>query len=62
MKEFLVKNKDIITTVCGAVPAAATTGYQAYEMTMGVGGNGVTIILSVVMALVSWFTGKTPQK
>lgn len=58
MKKFLVDNKDIITTVAGAIPAAATAGYQTYEMTQGQGGNGVTIILAVVMAIVSWFTGK----
>jgi len=58
MKEFLVEKKDIITTVAGAIPAVATAGYQAYEMTQGQSGNGTGIVLAMVMALVAWFTGK----
>lgn len=58
MKDFLVEKKDIITTVLGAVPAVATAGYEAYGMTQGQKGNGTAIILAMVMALVSWFTGK----
>lgn len=62
MKNWLVNNKDIITTVAGAIPAAATAGYQTYEMVQGQSGNGTTIILAVVMAMISWFTGKKPAQ
>jgi len=58
MKDFLIKNKDGITTALGAVPAVVTAGYSSYEMVQGTGGNGTTIALAMIMALVSWFTGK----
>lgn len=62
MKKWLINNRDIITTVAGTIPAAATAGYQTYEMTQGTGGNGATIALAVVMAMVSYFTGKQPAQ
>ena len=58
MKAFFINNRDMITNVLGALPATAVAGYQTYEMTQGVGGNGTTIILAMVMALISYATGK----
>lgn len=61
MKNWLVKYKDEITTALGAFPAVAVAGYQTYEQVQGKAGNGTTIILACVMALTSYFTGKTQK-
>jgi hypothetical protein len=58
MKDFLVNNRDVITNVLGALPATAVAGYQTYEAMQGQSGNGTTIALACIMAMVSYFTGK----
>lgn len=58
---FLVKFKDITTTIVGFIPLVyqIITTYQTWFA--GGTGNIGTLLVAIVIAVVGWFTGKTNQ-
>lgn len=56
--EFLVKFKDILTTIIGFVPLVVVLVDEINKWLAGGSNNIMNLLLALAVAAIGWFTGK----